>query len=89
MSQGFKIWETSSIFATSTNYLERPNAYLVFHIIITTNQHDFQSSKSTNHTMHSFYEHLIRLTDACEYPVEIFCDLSNEFDCTDHKVLLN
>lgn len=69
-------------------FLNRLLLHLQNNKILSENQHGFRNGKSTISAVHSFYEELIKLIDAGECPVGIFCDLSRAFDCVDYNKFL-
>lgn len=67
-------------------YALRLNTFLKTNNLIFEEQHDFQSSKSSNSAIHSFHSKMTAVMDSC--PIAIFCDLSRSFDCVDHQLLI-
>lgn len=69
-------------------FLMRLSSFISRFDLLSEKQFGFREKRSTSDALVGFLTRIIRLVDAGECPVGLFCDLSRAFDCVDHTRLL-
>ena len=63
--------------------------YFSVNNLLSSSQLGFRSGASTKHALLKFFDDILKLFDQKKLAITTFMDLSKEFECVDHNILLS